>query len=698
MRLLAQQNGSEPASPGFLDNDVLDEFEVPVGAWADQTVDWIAVRLEWLLAIIEWPFDTLITLLVKDVLERMPWIWVVLAFFLIGTLVRNVRVGAFAAVGLSLCAILGNNYWLQTARTIGFVGVAVLLCIIIGIPLGVACGRVDSVWQSVRPVLDGMQVIHSFVYMLPFIYFFGIGVVSATMVTMTFALPPLVRLTNLGIRQVPEDVVEASRAYGAPEWRVLFDVQLPLARQAIATGINQTLLLAISMLGIAAIMAAGGLGLVLFQAITTQDIPKGMASGLAFFLVAVVLDRISQPEGADSTSLLKRIRRAWAHRRDPEELLAGEGAEPGVSDDADAIGADIGTFAPVRAVERMPMAIVAAGGLIAAFSVLLTWSSGAGFISAYGRRVDEEIAGQSFNGLSASGGSWFGYLTLALGLSAVAAAVTSFLRPGRGPRLWTADGAVIVSLALLVMAVAYVLAEPSELVTGYSTGVGAYVALIGAAAAAVGSVWWIRLAPHAPLHPLSARIGWGRVAAAAIAVVVVGVGAVSGWSFDSRTDVIITAETEERIAELKAKAAADPTQAGVAAAEISALTAGLATEKLVVTDGVSGEGTRLGLWALLAGLAGLVACVPAAGVFGRGEHRQWVWSAVTAGAGTGVIIIALGWISTHVRSADPSYFSGIGSFLTALGGTLMVASTVGVLKEFRRSRVYVDTEVAPASQ
>ena len=311
MNLLAQQGGDEPLSPGLLDNEVLDQFEIPVGEWADQAVDWIAVNLKWLLSIIKWPFDTLISFLVGDVLEPASWILVVLAFFVIGTLARNLKVGTFAAAGLGLCAILGNNFWLQTARTIGFVGVAVLLCVIVGVPLGVACGRIDGVWRVVRPVLDGMQVIHSFVYMLPFIFFWKTGPVSATMVTMVFALPPLVRLTNLGVRQVPPDVVEASRAYGAPEWRVLVDVQLPLARPAIATGINQTLLLAISMLGIAAIMGGGGLGLVMYQAVGNQEIAKGMASGLAFFVVAVVLDRISQPGDADSLSLLRRIRLAW---------------------------------------------------------------------------------------------------------------------------------------------------------------------------------------------------------------------------------------------------------------------------------------------------------------------------------------------------------------------------------------------------
>ena len=686
MRVLAQQQNDEALRPGFFDSEVTEQFLVPVGAWADQAVDWIAVRLDWLLSIVEWPFENLINLVVDDILEPLPWVVVAIAFFVIGTLTRNVRVGAFAAGALSLCGILGNNYWLETARTIGFVGVAVLLCVIVGIPLGVACGRTDSTWRVVRPLLDGMQVIPSFVYMLPFIFFFGVGVVPATMVTMTFALPPLVRLTNLGIRQVPGDVVEASRAYGAPEWRVLLDVQLPLARPAIATGINQTLLLAVSMLGIAAIMGAGGLGRVLFQAITTQDIPKGMASGLAFFLVAVVLDRISQPEDSDNAGLIRRVRLAWAHRRDPEKLLAT---------DAEA-GEDVseGGFARVTAKERLPMGIAAAGGLLAVISVFLTWASGAGLFSAYGRRADENLAQQSFGGLDASGGSWFGYLALGLGVLVAGAALMTLAAPGRGPRWLTADGSLISSLALLVMMACYVLAAPSDPAASYSAGAGVYVALAGGLLASAGSFWWVSLAPHSPLHPLTARVGWGRVVLAGVAVVILGVAAISGWSFDQRKDVVQDAEVERQIAELEAEAEANPAQSGVISAQISALLATQSEKKLIVTDGISGTGPGLGIWTLAAGLAGLIAALPAAGTFGRDEHLRWRWSTVTAGIGAGVVCVTIGWIATQVRSADDSYITGVGAFLALIGGVVLAATAASVLKEFRRSKVYADTEAS----
>ena len=482
----------------------------------------------------------------------------------------------------------------------------------------------------------------------------------------------------------------ASRAYGAPEWRVLTDVQIPLARPAIMTGINQTLLLAISMLGIAAIMGAGGLGRLLFNAINNQDVAKGAASGLAFFLVAVVLDRISQREGEVRVGLLRRIRLAWAHRRDPETLLTAD-TQP--ADGAPAAEATEGSFAAVASAERTPVMIAAAGGLLTVLSVFLTWSSGAGFISAYGRRGDEELAGQSFNGFSASGGSWFGYLAFALGLFVVAAAVTTLVAPGRGPRWWTADGSVIASLALLVMMVCYVLTPSFDLTVGQADGVGVYAALIGGLVAAVGSLRWIRLAPHSPIRPLSARIGWGRVTGSTVAVLLLGIGAISAWSFDERADDRANVELQAQIAALEAEAEANPQNAGFIAVQISTLQQQFTREEvLIITDGVSGSGTRLGIWTFLVGLAGLAATLPAAGVFGRHEHRQWAWSAITAGVGAGIVSVGFGWVFTHVRSADDGYLTGAGSFLVMVGGCVLVAASAGVLKEFRRSKVYSDGE------
>ena len=215
--VLAQASGTEETETvGIWDNRLLDEWRAPFGDWIEQAVFWIANNLKLLLDIVAWPFDTLIRLLVRDFLSEVSWLWVIMAMFAIAWLARNIKVASFVAVALFVCGVLGSQYWLETVRTLGFILVAVVICVVIGIPVGIVCGRVDSFWQVVRPILDAMQVVHAFVYMLPIIWFFGVGETSATMVTMVFAIPPLIRLTNLGIRQVPGDVVEASRAYGAP--------------------------------------------------------------------------------------------------------------------------------------------------------------------------------------------------------------------------------------------------------------------------------------------------------------------------------------------------------------------------------------------------------------------------------------------------------------------------------------------------
>ena len=689
MSLMAQAEGAtEGGGLGVTDNRVLDEYTVPFGEWMGQAKDWINSDLDWLLAAIKWPFATLNELLVRDIMQQVSWFWIVVAFFVVGTLARNIKVGVFAGVGIAACGLLGNDFWLATIETIGFVVVAVLVCIVIGIPLGVACGRFDAFWQAVRPVLDAMQVVHAFVYMLPFIAFFGIGNVGATIVTMFFALPPLVRLTNLGIRQVPADVVEASRAYGAPEWRVLIDVQLPLARAAIMAGINQTLLLAMSMLGVAAIMGAEGLGGLLFFAISSQSVTDAAAGGLAFYLVAVVFDRMSQPEGTDTGGLLRRMRLAWTHRRTPESLLPADDPSPAESDASESVSEV--SLAPLETRERRPMLVAAAGGVAAAVSVFLTWSSGAGFLSSFGRAADERLAGESLNGLSASGGSWFGILVVVLALFVVVAVGAQLIGPGRGARWLAADGAVIASLALFVTMTSYLLAAAPDFVVGQSTGVGPWVALLGAVVASAGSLLWIRAAPYSPTRPLSDRIGWGRVVIALFAMVVLGVGAVSAWSFDERERVVIDAETQALLDELGLRAEENPAEAGVIAAEMAELSENLESDRRLVVDGVSSQGAGLGIWVFVAGLAGLAAAMAAAGVFGRNESRQWQWSSITAGIGAGAACVGIGWIFTHVRSGDDDFVSGVGAFLAVAGGLVLVSTAAAMLREFRRAKVYAD--------
>jgi glycine betaine/proline transport system permease protein len=436
MSLLAFQEAQKEARAlDFFDNDWPGSFNVPFGEWFVQFIEWaqfnpVSAQIG---DIVEWPFSTLFTLILSDRVGRdsittIPWLWVVIAVFLIGSFTRNTRVGLGAAVMLGTCGFLGTgtisgDFWFQTSRTIGMVLVSVLLCAIVGIPLGILSGRMDSVWTVVRPTLDAMQVVHSFVYMLPFIFFFGIGEVSATMVTMVFAIPPLVRLTNLGIRQVPEDVVEAARAYGATELRVLTDVQLPLARPAILTGLNQTLLLSIAMLGIAALMGAGGLGKLLFRAINNFDLRLAAGGGLAFFLVAVTLDRITQTEEDDGVSFFNKLSQAWRFRSDPEGLMDAKagGDDSPVEEQEEAEPAE--RLVPVESSERTGLLLTAGGSLLALISVLLPWGNDAGLVAAWGRAADESLPGESFNGIAASGGTFFGVFVAAFALFALLASI-----------------------------------------------------------------------------------------------------------------------------------------------------------------------------------------------------------------------------------------------------------------------------------
>ncbi len=680
-------------NPGFVDNEVLDEWAIPFGDWIDQAVDWTKNDLGGLLDALKKPFEFLIQLLVDDFLIPLPWIVVVIFFVILGTLLRGPAIGIFSGAALTVCGLLGTEYWVQTARTLGFVLVAVILCVIIGVPIGVACGRVDGFWQVVRPILDAMQVVHSFVYMLPFIYFFGIGEVSATMVTMVFALPPLIRLTNLGIRQVPEDVVEAGRAFGAKESRILIDIQLPLARPAIMTGINQTLLLSISMLGIAAIMGAGGLGALLFRALSNQDPALAASAGLAFFLVAVVLDRISQRDENAGENLLSRINTAWRNTKTPEVLL--EKAEAAKEEAPKAPS----RYVALTNKERSAFMIAGGGGLLTIISLFLTWNSDGGWMSSFSRRLDElgettgfSITGQGFNGLSASGGSWFGFVLFGLAAMTLASVAQTYWRSGHGPRWFSPDGAMLASVAGLVMMLSYLLASPTGASVA-SRGIGPIVALIGTIVMVAGSAMWMLAAHHEPLRPLPEKPLIGPIIMSAIAIGFLVASGFSGWTFDKRTDAVISPEIQAQIDELTTEAR-ETTDQKVQLANANQITVLIAQAKAtdtIVLDGFTDKGSRFGLWTLIAGIASLGAAVMASGYVNKDEKKRWIAGTVGAALGAGIMATAAGWIGTLARATDANIVTGIGAFIAFSAGFFVFASSRGMVNDFRRTRLYDDT-------
>ncbi|MEG2048052.1 MAG: ABC transporter permease subunit, partial [Comamonas sp.] len=198
-------------------------------------------------------------------------------------------------VALLIVSMLG--IWSDAMITLSLVLTSLAFCMVIGLPLGIFLASSDRAQNLLRPLLDAMQTTPAFVYLVPVVMLFGIGNVPGVIVTIVFALPPLIRLTNLGIRQVRPDLIEASRAYGASPWQLLWKVQLPLAMPSIMTGINQALMLSLSMVVIASMIAVGGLGQMVLRGIGRLDMGLATVGGLGIVLLAIVLDRLTQALG-----------------------------------------------------------------------------------------------------------------------------------------------------------------------------------------------------------------------------------------------------------------------------------------------------------------------------------------------------------------------------------------------------------------
>jgi glycine betaine/proline transport system permease protein len=222
----------------------------------------------------------------------LPFWSVVLLFAALGWWAVGWRHALFCGVSFGLIAFMG--LWREAMVSLSILVTAVTFCMITGIPLGIIAARSERFWSAMRPVLDLMQTTPSFVYLVPVVMLFGIGTVPGIIATIVFALPPIIRLTNLGIRQVPADAVEAGQAFGATEWQSLVKIRLPLALPSILAGLNQTLLMALVMSVIIAMIGAEGLGLTVLRGIGALDVGLAGIGGLAIVLMAISLDRITQ--------------------------------------------------------------------------------------------------------------------------------------------------------------------------------------------------------------------------------------------------------------------------------------------------------------------------------------------------------------------------------------------------------------------
>ena len=281
---------SESMLSRFMD-DPFSLFTIPLDKWAEAGVDWLVQNYRPVFQSIKIPIDWLLSGF-EGILQFIHPIFVLLAILIISWEFMGIKRGLLLTVGM--CCIGSLGAWSQAMTTIAVVCTSVIFCTIIGVPIGILMAKSDRLESIVKPILDAMQTTPAFSYLVPIVMLFGVGKVPGTIVTIIFAVAPLIRLTNLGIRNVRPDVVEAAVAFGATKSQLLFKVQLPLALWTIMAGFNQSLMLALSMSVIAAMIAVGGLGQLVLKGIGRLDLGLAVVGATTLVILAVCLDRLTQ--------------------------------------------------------------------------------------------------------------------------------------------------------------------------------------------------------------------------------------------------------------------------------------------------------------------------------------------------------------------------------------------------------------------
>lgn len=265
---------------------------LPLGSWVEILVDWINESLGFLLDLITDFFDTLLTWIL-DFLGLFPPLILAVIVGVVAFLISR-KIVLPIVLALVLLVVENLQMWDEMLVTLAIVLLATAVCAIIGIPTGIAMSRNETLDRGMRVILDFMQTMPSFVYLIPAVMFFSLGKVPGLIATIVFALPPIIRLTNLGIRQVPEELTEVADSFGSTPFQKLRHVQLPVAMPNIMAGANQTIMLSLSMAVIASMIGAGGLGALVLTGLTTLDIGLGFEAGLCIVIIAIILDRITQ--------------------------------------------------------------------------------------------------------------------------------------------------------------------------------------------------------------------------------------------------------------------------------------------------------------------------------------------------------------------------------------------------------------------
>ncbi|OQR56897.1 proline/glycine betaine ABC transporter permease [Bacillus sp. CDB3] len=265
---------------------------IPLGEWVDTFVASLYEHFEGLFRGFSYIIGGFVDLLTNFLIIIPAILMIIILCFLIWYTTRKVSLVIFTLIGLLF--ILNINYWEQTMQTLALVLTSVIISIIVGIPIGILASQNERFSKFLKPTLDFMQTMPAFVYLIPAITFFGVGVVPGIIASVIFAMPPTIRFTDLGIRQVPEDLIEAANAFGSTASQKLFKVQLPLATGTIMAGVNQSIMLSLSMVVTASLVGAPGLGVDVYRSVTQVNIGMGFEAGLAIVVIAIILDRITQ--------------------------------------------------------------------------------------------------------------------------------------------------------------------------------------------------------------------------------------------------------------------------------------------------------------------------------------------------------------------------------------------------------------------
>ena len=268
----------------------LTDNKVPIGKWAKNGVDWLTDNAYFVFAGIEWFLDWVVWLILA-VIQAPPAILVVAIVCAIAWYLHR-SVWTVVLMALGLLFIINQGYWEETTETLTLVLASALVCMAIGVPIGIYLAHHPKAYAFARPVLDLMQTLPTFVYLIPAIIFFGLGMVPGLVATVIFVIPAPIRLTQLGISSTPKAMIEAGQAFGASAMQLLWKVELPSAMPQIMAGLTQTIMLSLSMVVIAALVGADGLGIPVVRALNTVNIALGFEAGFVIVVVAILLDRL----------------------------------------------------------------------------------------------------------------------------------------------------------------------------------------------------------------------------------------------------------------------------------------------------------------------------------------------------------------------------------------------------------------------